>query len=383
MTEVRSEPFHPTTIERFVALGDEVIVYPGVHLADDIAVYPRLKLPFGHPRSPPAPRSPAPPTCCATCSLRPMRIGLALPALRLLVPGRSRRSRSRRWPSWRRPRRARSGSTPCGSPITSSRRSSATAADDARYGSLEPLTTLAALAPLTERVRLGTLVLSAGFRHPAIVAKSATDDRPPVGRAPRARDRGGMVRRRVRGVRLRVRPPVGERFGAARGDARRTSARCSTASRRRSRGERFALREAYNHPRPVQEPRPPISSGARAARGCSRLAARLADGWNTAWRWTPRGLRASGRAAAREACEAAGRDPADASGSRSACSRSWGRTRRTSSGGHALMRPRAARRASARRSASTALRAGRASPARPAQVARTARRVRRARRAPS
>ena len=47
MTEIRSEPFHPTTIERFVALGDEVTVYPGVHLAEDIAVYPRLKLPSG------------------------------------------------------------------------------------------------------------------------------------------------------------------------------------------------------------------------------------------------------------------------------------------------------------------------------------------------
>jgi len=32
---------------RFVALGDEVIVYPGVHLADEVAVYPRLRLPFG------------------------------------------------------------------------------------------------------------------------------------------------------------------------------------------------------------------------------------------------------------------------------------------------------------------------------------------------
>ena len=45
---------------------------------------------------------------------------------------------------------------------------------DERYGSLEPLSTLAALAPLTDRVRLGTLVLSAGFRHPAIVAKTVT-----------------------------------------------------------------------------------------------------------------------------------------------------------------------------------------------------------------
>ena len=47
MTEVRSEPFNPTTIERFVALGDEVVVHPGVHLADEISVYPRLKLPSG------------------------------------------------------------------------------------------------------------------------------------------------------------------------------------------------------------------------------------------------------------------------------------------------------------------------------------------------
>ncbi|HJS25508.1 MAG TPA: NDP-sugar synthase, partial [Actinomycetota bacterium] len=47
MTEIRSEPFNQTTIERFVALGDEVIVYPGVHLADEVAVYPRLKLPSG------------------------------------------------------------------------------------------------------------------------------------------------------------------------------------------------------------------------------------------------------------------------------------------------------------------------------------------------
>src|SRR6185369_2921256 len=46
--------------------------------------------------------------------------------------------------------------------------------DATRYGSLEPLTTLAGLAQRTERVRLGTLVLSAGFRQPAVLGKSAT-----------------------------------------------------------------------------------------------------------------------------------------------------------------------------------------------------------------
>src|SRR3982751_3915715 len=43
--------------------------------------------------------------------------------------------------------------------------------DETRYGALEPLTTLAALAPVTERGRLGTPVPSAGVRAPAIVAE--------------------------------------------------------------------------------------------------------------------------------------------------------------------------------------------------------------------
>ncbi|MGZ4136946.1 MAG: sugar phosphate nucleotidyltransferase [Actinomycetota bacterium] len=47
MCEIRSEPYNPTVIEGFVALGDEVTVYPGVRLEDDISVYPRLKLPTG------------------------------------------------------------------------------------------------------------------------------------------------------------------------------------------------------------------------------------------------------------------------------------------------------------------------------------------------
>jgi NDP-sugar pyrophosphorylase family protein len=47
MSEVRSEPYNPTTIEGYVALGDEVIVYAGVFLSGDISVYPRLKIPTG------------------------------------------------------------------------------------------------------------------------------------------------------------------------------------------------------------------------------------------------------------------------------------------------------------------------------------------------
>jgi NDP-sugar pyrophosphorylase family protein len=47
MSEVRSSRKNPTAIERFVALGDEVLVYEGLRLADHVSVYPRLKIPSG------------------------------------------------------------------------------------------------------------------------------------------------------------------------------------------------------------------------------------------------------------------------------------------------------------------------------------------------
>lgn len=47
MTEIRSERDNPTVIEDYVALGDEVVVYPGVRLVGNVSVYPRLKVPFG------------------------------------------------------------------------------------------------------------------------------------------------------------------------------------------------------------------------------------------------------------------------------------------------------------------------------------------------
>ena len=45
MSEVRSTRRNPTTIERFVALGDEVTIYEGARLSDHVSVYPRLKIP--------------------------------------------------------------------------------------------------------------------------------------------------------------------------------------------------------------------------------------------------------------------------------------------------------------------------------------------------
>src|SRR3954468_24607403 len=46
-------------------------------------------------------------------------------------------------------------------------------ADDRERGSLDAWVTLGALAAITSRLRLGTLVLPATFRHPSVLAKSA------------------------------------------------------------------------------------------------------------------------------------------------------------------------------------------------------------------
>ncbi|HWC32266.1 MAG TPA: NDP-sugar synthase, partial [Actinomycetota bacterium] len=47
MSELRSSPAQPTVIEDYVALGDEVVVQPGVRLSGGVSVYPRLKIPRG------------------------------------------------------------------------------------------------------------------------------------------------------------------------------------------------------------------------------------------------------------------------------------------------------------------------------------------------
>jgi NDP-sugar pyrophosphorylase family protein len=47
MTEIRSDPSNPTTVEDYVGIGDEVVVYAGVRLVGDVSVYPRLKIPSG------------------------------------------------------------------------------------------------------------------------------------------------------------------------------------------------------------------------------------------------------------------------------------------------------------------------------------------------
>ena len=178
---------------------------------------------------------------------------------------------------------------------------------DTLHGTLEPLTTLGGLAARTERIRLGTLVLSAAFRHPAVLAKSATAvDRLSGGRLELGLGAGWYEEEfEAFGYPF---GSVAERFDLLEETLAYIGA-LFDGEPASFEGKRFRLDAAYNHPRPVQEPRPPLLVGGKGGPRLLRIAAQHADGWNAAWRWTPEAY-AARAVAARRACERAGRDPA-------------------------------------------------------------------------
>ncbi len=177
---------------------------------------------------------------------------------------------------------------------------------DAPHGTPEPLTALAGLAVTTERVRLGTLVLSAGFRHPAVLAKAATTvDLLSGGRL----DLGvgaGWYEDEYRAFGYEF-GSLGDRFEILE-ETLIVLGRLFEEGPSTWEGRRFELREAYNRPRAAQRPRPPIWVGGKGGPRLSRLVARHADGWNTVWAWAPEAYADRVRAL-REVSEAEGRDP--------------------------------------------------------------------------
>ncbi|HEV8682541.1 MAG TPA: TIGR03560 family F420-dependent LLM class oxidoreductase [Actinomycetota bacterium] len=178
---------------------------------------------------------------------------------------------------------------------------------DEAYGSPEALTALAALATVTERARLGTLVLCAGFRHPALLAKSAvTVDLLSRGRLDLGLGAGWLEDEyRAFGYdfgnlnhRFEVLEETLVAVGLLLAEGPATWE-----------GRHFRLHEAYARPRPMQEPRPPLWVGGKGGPRILRLVARHADGWNTVWAWTPQAYAERVRTLQR-ACEREGRDPA-------------------------------------------------------------------------
>jgi probable F420-dependent oxidoreductase len=179
---------------------------------------------------------------------------------------------------------------------------------DQRYGSVEPLAALAGLAAITDRVRLGTLVLGAGFRHPAILAKAVvTVDLLSSGRL----DLGlgaGWYEEEYRAFGYDFGTP-GRRFEILEETVEVLWLLFGEKEPVTWEGAHFRLEEAFCRPRPVQEPRPPLWIGGKGGRRLARLIARRGDGWNTVWSWTPEAYAERARVLD-DACVAEGRDPA-------------------------------------------------------------------------
>ena len=177
---------------------------------------------------------------------------------------------------------------------------------DIPLGSIEPFTALAALATLTERARLGTLVACAPFRHPAHVAKMATAiDLASGGRFDLGMGAGWYGREfEAFGYAF---PATGERMTILEENVRAIAALFGGKPVDLEAGN-TRLSGAYNLPKPVQEGGPPIWIGGKGGPRLLGLVASLAAGWNTVWRWTPEDY-GEKVAQLRKICESVGRDP--------------------------------------------------------------------------
>jgi probable F420-dependent oxidoreductase len=178
-------------------------------------------------------------------------------------------------------------------------------ADPSPMASLEPLTMLAGIAEVTDRVRLGTLVLCAAFRHPAVLAKATTSiDLLSGGRLDLGLGAGWMAEEfEAFGYRY---GPVGERFTILE-ETFDVLKRLFSGESVTYDGPNVTLREAVLRSAPDRPP--PLWVGGKGGPRLLRLAARLADGWNVVWRMSPDAY--AGKVAdVRAACEAVGRDPA-------------------------------------------------------------------------
>lgn len=162
---------------------------------------------------------------------------------------------------------------------------------------------LSALAAVTSRIRLGSLVAPTTMNHPAIIAnRAATIDRISGGRFVLGLGAGWQVNEhKAFGVDLMAPKDRVDRFA----EAIEIVASMLTADRTNFSGSHFTVTDAPCEPKPVQSPLP-ILVGTGSPR-MLRLTARFAQEWNT---WgTPEGA-AAVVARLHEACEKEGRDPA-------------------------------------------------------------------------
>ena len=169
---------------------------------------------------------------------------------------------------------------------------------------LECWSVVAALAAVTERLRLGTLVCGNTYRHPAVLANiAAAVDNISGGRLVLGLGAGWQVNEhRAYGIELWDTKTRLDRFEEA----------CAVVtgllggSRATFAGEHYELRDAPNHPGPVNGHIPLLVGGGGEQRTL-RVAARYADEWNI---WSSPELFAQKSAVLAQRCAEIERDPA-------------------------------------------------------------------------
>jgi alkanesulfonate monooxygenase SsuD/methylene tetrahydromethanopterin reductase-like flavin-dependent oxidoreductase (luciferase family) len=169
---------------------------------------------------------------------------------------------------------------------------------------LEAWTLLAGLALSTQRARIGILVSSNTFRHPALLAKQAvTVDHLAQGRLELGLGAGWFVEEHdVFGIEFPETKERVDRFA----EAVALIDRYLTHDESSFEGAYYRLDGAFNRPAPVQQPRPPLMMGAHGPR-MLKLVARYADTWNS---FAPPDELARRNEQLTALCEENGRDPA-------------------------------------------------------------------------
>lgn len=142
----------------------------------------------------------------------------------------------------------------------------------------EAWTLISGLALVTRRARIGILVSSNTFRHPALLAKQAvTVDHMSDGRLELGIGAGWFAEEHeVYGLDFPETKELVDRYA----EAVQLIDRYLTHDHSSFDGKHYRLDGAYNRPAPVQQPRPPLVMGAHGPR-MLKLVARYADTWNS------------------------------------------------------------------------------------------------------
>jgi F420-dependent oxidoreductase-like protein len=176
-------------------------------------------------------------------------------------------------------------------------------------GPTESWVSLGQLAEVTTRIRLGTLMTSATFRHPSMLALAVAQvDQMSGGRVDFGLGAGWYEAEHLAyGIPF---PPVKERMDRLEEQLAMITGMWATPERETFdfHGQYYSVQSNPVLPRPVQRPYPPILIGGQGPRRTPQLAARYASEFNCAF--VPLDEAAAQFERVRAACTGADRDPA-------------------------------------------------------------------------